>query len=200
MTDLTSRPRARSGIPRDAFADDDARLIAAPLDEPERFSELFDRHAPAIHQYIGRRLGRNAADDVMAEDRVLRARRGRLTRRLADAGIAATEDVALVVSGTQPAGPAIDLPGRPAPWRDCGPATAVASCTAWLHAGGQAESRPSAPSGMSRRACAHAPASTCRHGRRSCGCRVSAISKAPVRSFSSWLKTTHRIKATRMAR
>lgn len=135
MTDLTSRPRARSGIPRDAFADDDARLIAAPLDEPERFSELFDRHAPAIHQYIARRLGRNAADDVMAEDRVLRARRGRLTRRLANAGIAATEDVALVVSGTQPAGPAIDLPGRPAPRHDCGPATAVASCTAWLHAG-----------------------------------------------------------------
>ncbi|WP_329121190.1 RNA polymerase sigma factor [Streptomyces sp. NBC_01465] len=46
---------------------EDAALIAASLDEPERFAALFDRHAPAIHQYVARRLGRDAADDVTAE-------------------------------------------------------------------------------------------------------------------------------------
>jgi RNA polymerase sigma-70 factor (ECF subfamily) len=45
----------------------DADLIAASLEEPERFAALFDRHAPAIHQYVARRLGRDAADDVTAE-------------------------------------------------------------------------------------------------------------------------------------
>ncbi|MFE7902922.1 RNA polymerase sigma factor [Streptomyces sp. NPDC057424] len=39
----------------------------ASLEEPERFAALFDRHAPAIHQYVTRRLGRDAADDVTAE-------------------------------------------------------------------------------------------------------------------------------------
>ncbi|MEU3935668.1 sigma-70 family RNA polymerase sigma factor [Streptomyces sp. NPDC029044] len=45
----------------------DAELIAASREEPERFAALFDRHAPAIHQYVTRRLGRDAADDVTAE-------------------------------------------------------------------------------------------------------------------------------------
>ncbi|MFF5314775.1 RNA polymerase sigma factor [Streptomyces massasporeus] len=49
------------------LAGDDAELITASLEEPERFAALFDRHAPAIHQYIARRLGRDAADDVTAE-------------------------------------------------------------------------------------------------------------------------------------
>ncbi|WP_043495733.1 RNA polymerase sigma factor [Streptomyces viridosporus] len=49
------------------LAGDDAELIAASLEEPERFAALFDRHAPAIHQYVSRRLGRDAADDVTAE-------------------------------------------------------------------------------------------------------------------------------------
>ncbi|GAA1349919.1 RNA polymerase sigma factor [Streptomyces beijiangensis] len=46
---------------------EDAALLAASLHEPERFAALFDRHAPAIHQYVARRLGRDAADDVTAE-------------------------------------------------------------------------------------------------------------------------------------
>ncbi|WP_371100138.1 RNA polymerase sigma factor [Streptomyces sp. PU_AKi4] len=49
------------------LAGGDAELIAASLEEPERFAALFDRHAPAIHQYVARRLGRDAADDVTAE-------------------------------------------------------------------------------------------------------------------------------------
>lgn len=67
MTDLPCRPSPRAGVPHGAAEDDDASLIVASLDEPERFAELFDRHAPAIHRYIARRLGRDAADDVTAE-------------------------------------------------------------------------------------------------------------------------------------
>ncbi|MBD0844356.1 MULTISPECIES: RNA polymerase sigma factor [unclassified Streptomyces] len=52
--------------PRDT-PDGDAAVVAASLDDPERFAELFDRHAPAIHRYVARRLGRDAADDVTAE-------------------------------------------------------------------------------------------------------------------------------------
>jgi RNA polymerase sigma-70 factor, ECF subfamily len=46
---------------------DDAALIAQSLRAPECFGMLFDRHAAAIYRYIARRLGRDAADDLVAE-------------------------------------------------------------------------------------------------------------------------------------
>ena len=46
---------------------DDARLIAESCRVPERFGAVFDRHATAIHGYVARRLGRDAADDLVAE-------------------------------------------------------------------------------------------------------------------------------------
>jgi RNA polymerase sigma factor (sigma-70 family) len=46
---------------------DDAGLIAESHRVPERFGAVFDRHAAAIHGYIARRLGRDAADDLVAE-------------------------------------------------------------------------------------------------------------------------------------
>jgi RNA polymerase sigma-70 factor (ECF subfamily) len=46
---------------------DDAGLIAESCLAPERFGVVFDRHAAAIHGYIARRLGRDAADDLVAE-------------------------------------------------------------------------------------------------------------------------------------
>jgi RNA polymerase sigma factor (sigma-70 family) len=46
---------------------DDAGLIAESCRAPERFGVVFDRHATAIHGYIARRLGRDAADDLVAE-------------------------------------------------------------------------------------------------------------------------------------
>jgi RNA polymerase sigma factor (sigma-70 family) len=45
----------------------DADLIAESCRVPERFGAVFDRHATAIHGYIARRLGRDAADDLLAE-------------------------------------------------------------------------------------------------------------------------------------
>ncbi|WP_067485751.1 RNA polymerase sigma factor [Actinomadura hibisca] len=46
---------------------DDARVVAASLDDPEAFGELFRRHAPRLHAYLRRRLGPSLADDVVAE-------------------------------------------------------------------------------------------------------------------------------------
>ena len=48
-------------------ADDDAALITRSLSAPECFGALFDRHASAIGWYIARRLGPDAADDLVAE-------------------------------------------------------------------------------------------------------------------------------------
>src|SRR6266511_4379604 len=46
---------------------DDTELIAASLVEPARFAELFDRHYPAVHRYLRRRVGPELADDLAAE-------------------------------------------------------------------------------------------------------------------------------------
>src|SRR5712691_769317 len=46
---------------------DDAALIRQSVRAPECFAALFDRHARAIHGYIARRLGRDAADDMLAQ-------------------------------------------------------------------------------------------------------------------------------------
>lgn len=46
---------------------DDTALIAASLDDPERFTAVYDRHFPAVYGYVAGRLGAQAADDVVAE-------------------------------------------------------------------------------------------------------------------------------------
>lgn len=53
----------------------DADLIAESTRDPESFGLVFDRHAPAIHGYIARRLGRDAADDLVAETFLVAFRR-----------------------------------------------------------------------------------------------------------------------------
>lgn len=45
----------------------DAAIIEASLRGPERFAEIFDRHAAHIQRYLARRLGRQVADDLVAE-------------------------------------------------------------------------------------------------------------------------------------
>ncbi|MGD0705484.1 MAG: RNA polymerase sigma factor [Trebonia sp.] len=51
----------------DAGRLDDASVIRLSLAEPERFETLFQRHAPVIQRYVVRRLGADAADDIVAE-------------------------------------------------------------------------------------------------------------------------------------
>lgn len=45
----------------------DAELIDASLTCPERFAEIFDRHAPTLLRYCTRRVGPHDAEDVLAE-------------------------------------------------------------------------------------------------------------------------------------
>jgi RNA polymerase sigma-70 factor (ECF subfamily) len=47
--------------------DSDASVIERSWDEPETFAVLFDRHAGSVHRYAARRLGTEAADDLMAD-------------------------------------------------------------------------------------------------------------------------------------
>ncbi|MFF0519811.1 RNA polymerase sigma factor [Actinomadura nitritigenes] len=46
---------------------DDASVIGRSRHEPEAFAEIFRRHAPDIKRYVTRRLGGDAAEDVVAE-------------------------------------------------------------------------------------------------------------------------------------
>ncbi len=45
----------------------DAEVIERSWSEPGRFALLFERHFPAIHAYLLRRVGRDLADDIAAE-------------------------------------------------------------------------------------------------------------------------------------
>jgi RNA polymerase sigma factor (sigma-70 family) len=46
---------------------DDAALIRRSLDHPDCFADLFRRHAAGIARYVARRIGQDAADDVVAD-------------------------------------------------------------------------------------------------------------------------------------
>ncbi|WP_067451371.1 RNA polymerase sigma factor [Actinomadura macra] len=47
--------------------EDDAGLVAASLRDAELFTAVYDRHFPAVYRYVAGRLGREVADDVVAE-------------------------------------------------------------------------------------------------------------------------------------
>ena len=47
--------------------DDDASVIRASRPDPELFAEIFDRHAPAVHGYLVRRVGVVLAEDLTSE-------------------------------------------------------------------------------------------------------------------------------------
>src|SRR5215472_2660307 len=60
---MTQQSRAEA----EASADTDAAVIQLSRHEPEHFTVLFRRHAPYLQRYVVRRLGPDAADDVVAE-------------------------------------------------------------------------------------------------------------------------------------
>jgi len=65
---------------------DDAAVIRLSRHEPEHFTVLFRRHAPHIQRYVVRRLGPDAADDIVAETFLLAFRqRGSYDLARADA-------------------------------------------------------------------------------------------------------------------
>ncbi len=47
--------------------DDDAAIIRVSLQRSDQFAELFRRHAPAVRRYATRRIGPDAARDIVAE-------------------------------------------------------------------------------------------------------------------------------------
>jgi RNA polymerase sigma-70 factor (ECF subfamily) len=47
--------------------DDDGALIARSVRDPEQFAAVFRRHAAEIQRYVVRRLGADAAEDVVAD-------------------------------------------------------------------------------------------------------------------------------------
>ncbi|MEV4006076.1 RNA polymerase sigma factor [Actinomadura sp. NPDC049753] len=51
----------------EVYQEGDSAIIERSRRDPEAFAALYDRHAPAIHRYLARRLGRDLADDLMAE-------------------------------------------------------------------------------------------------------------------------------------
>jgi RNA polymerase sigma factor (sigma-70 family) len=62
------RQQDRAEAEPDAGADgDDAAVIQLSRHEPEHFTVLFRRHAPHIQRYVARRLGQDAAEDIVAE-------------------------------------------------------------------------------------------------------------------------------------
>jgi RNA polymerase sigma factor (sigma-70 family) len=61
---MTQPSRAEAEASADA---DDATVIQLSRHEPEQFTVLFRRHAPYIQRYVVRRLGQDAADDIVAE-------------------------------------------------------------------------------------------------------------------------------------
>jgi RNA polymerase sigma-70 factor (ECF subfamily) len=61
---MSQQSRAEAEAGADA---DDAAIIRLSRHEPEYFTALFRRHAPHIRRYVERRLGQDAADDIVAE-------------------------------------------------------------------------------------------------------------------------------------
>lgn len=48
-------------------ADTDAALLLRSRCDPDAFTDVFDRHAPAVHRYLARRAGSQIADDLTGE-------------------------------------------------------------------------------------------------------------------------------------
>ena len=45
----------------------DAAVIRRSIDRPAQFATIFERHGDAIHAYLTRRAGRQAADDLAGD-------------------------------------------------------------------------------------------------------------------------------------
>jgi RNA polymerase sigma-70 factor (ECF subfamily) len=66
MTGQSQRIEVRAS-PAGGAVEDDAAVIRRSRDEPEHFAVLFRRYAPEVQRYVRRRIGADAADDVLAE-------------------------------------------------------------------------------------------------------------------------------------
>ena len=65
MTPHVHENPARAPVIRNG--EDDAAIIRVSLQRSDQFAELFRRHAPAVRRYATRRIGPDAAEDIVAE-------------------------------------------------------------------------------------------------------------------------------------
>jgi RNA polymerase sigma-70 factor, ECF subfamily len=56
----------RPVLPPEPAQADDACVIRASLTQPEQFAAIYDRYAGILHRYAARRVGDDAADDLVA--------------------------------------------------------------------------------------------------------------------------------------
>jgi RNA polymerase sigma-70 factor (ECF subfamily) len=66
-------PSSRAAPP--SPGSDDGSIIARSRDEPEEFAAIFDRHAARLRGYVARRLGPDAADDIVSDTFLIAFRR-----------------------------------------------------------------------------------------------------------------------------
>lgn len=62
----------------------DGEIIRGSVREASAFAELFERHAQPVHAYAYRRVGADAADDIVSETFLIAFRKRRTFRRDAD--------------------------------------------------------------------------------------------------------------------
>lgn len=59
-------PPDRAAPPAPA-TEEDSLLLAASVQDPYQFTQIFDRYFPQVHSYVARRLGTDLADDLASE-------------------------------------------------------------------------------------------------------------------------------------
>lgn len=59
--------RTPQGTALDARAGDDAAAISESLRRPEAFTSVFDRHFDSVSSFVRRRVGRDAAEEIVSE-------------------------------------------------------------------------------------------------------------------------------------
>ncbi|WP_433153237.1 RNA polymerase sigma factor [Actinomadura nitritigenes] len=69
---MSSVPSLKAETPIDV---DDAELIDRSRNQPEVFSGIYERHARRLRGYVARRLGPDAADDIVSETFLIAFRR-----------------------------------------------------------------------------------------------------------------------------
>jgi RNA polymerase sigma-70 factor (ECF subfamily) len=60
-------PRRGPAQREEVSSPSDAEVINRSLTQPDQFSLVFDRHAPALHRYCRRRVGPATAEDIVGE-------------------------------------------------------------------------------------------------------------------------------------
>src|SRR5215510_518025 len=67
IVSLPREPRSPIGKERTMGSPSDAEVIGRSLGEPEAFGLIYDRHAPTVLRFLGRRAGAEVAEGLLGE-------------------------------------------------------------------------------------------------------------------------------------